>query len=218
MKFKAIIFDMDGTIVNTENAWRKATHDLIEARGRVLSEAEKTELHRLFNGLALYKCCDIIKERFKLDDHIDDIAQEKLQRAHDLMQTEMEFIKGFQEFHNSIEHAKIPHAIATNADDHTINLINKSVELHRYFSERIYGISRVNNVYKPRPDIYLYAANQLGINPKECLAIEDSFHGVQAAKNAGMTCIGINSSNKPEYIKYSDYKVNTYHDINLEDL
>ena len=68
---------------------------------------------------------------------------------------------------------------------------------------------------KPNPAIYLYAAQQLGIDPEDCIAIEDSRHGIRAAKNAGMFCIGINSSKNLENIQEADHKIDAYHELDL---
>lgn len=218
MKFKAIIFDLDGTIIDTENAWRRATDELIENRGIILSESEKHALHAMFNGYALKECCAILKNEFKLVESIDALAHEKRERAHQLIEQEIQFIQGFQRFHASIKSANIPHAIATNADDFTISTLKKSAQLDSYFGEHIYGISAVNYVHKPNPDIYLYAAEKLNMRPEDCLAIEDSAHGISAAKKAGMFCIGMNSSKNLDYIKESDHKVNNYDEIELDNL
>ncbi len=218
MKFKAIIFDLDGTIIDTEHAWRRATDELIESRGIVLSEPEKQKLHVMFNGYALKRCCEILKEQFQLNESIDALAHEKRERAHQLIEQEVQFIQGFHQFHSLIKSSNIPHAIATNADDFTISTLKRSAQLESYFGQHIYGISSVNHIYKPNPDIYLYAAKQLNIRPEDCLAIEDSAHGIAAAKKAGMFCIGMNSSKNLDYIKESDHKVNNYDEIELHNL
>lgn len=71
---------------------------------------------------------------------------------------------------------------------------------------------------KPYPDLYLHAAAQLGIDPEECIAIEDSATGLAAAKSAGMFCIGINTAKKPETLSEAHMIIDTYDQIDLLNL
>ena len=64
----------------------------------------------------------------------------------------------------------------------------------------------------------MHTAKQLDLDPSECIAIEDSFHGIQAARSAGMLCIGINTAKKPELIKNSHFIIDGYDEIRLEEL
>lgn len=90
------------------------------------------------------------------------------------------------------------------------------LKIERFFDKHIYNVSRVNNI--PDPILYLYTAKQLNINPAQCIAIEDSAHGIKAAKSAGMYCIGINTAGNYEQLKESDIIVDSYSDINLKDI
>jgi len=109
-------------------------------------------------------------------------------------------------------------AIATNADDHTLEASMAKLKLDELFGEHIYNITHVNNKHKPAPDLYLHAAAQLGLDPKECIAIEDSFHGIRAAVTAGMFCVGINISKNIDYLRESHLIIEHYDEIILETL
>lgn len=97
-------------------------------------------------------------------------------------------------------------------------ITNETLQLDNFFGEHIYNISHVNNKYKPHPDLYLYAAQRLGIPPEECIAIEDSTHGVNAAVSAGMFCIGINTGNDKYALRHAQMIVDNYNQIDLENL
>lgn len=96
--------------------------------------------------------------------------------------------------------------------------MNKALNLENLFGKHMYTISHVANQPKPNPAIYLYAADQLGHQPHECIAIEDSPTGIQSAKDAGMYCIGINSSRRPELLRAAHAIINHYDEIDLDTL
>ncbi len=218
MKFKAIIFDMDGTIVDTEPLWLQASHTVIANRGYQLTEQEKENLKHILPGSGLPTSCKLIKELTKSTDSIEVIMKEKAAIANCLYETGICFIDGFPEFIKKVSALPLKVAIATNANLDTLDITNKSLNLSTYFGCHLYSMNHVNNIGKPSPLIYLHVAQQLGVKPSECIVIEDSAHGIMAAKAAGMFCIGINTSKRPEQIKNADLQVNGYQEIDLHKL
>lgn len=218
MEYKAIIFDMDGTIVDTEKIWAQANRILIERRGIIYTDDLRAELQPKIHGLATHKSCRIIKDIVGLEDPLDLLIQEKRAIAQSLYLDGVRFIEGFIDFHDHIEQHGLLHGIATNADDNTVHLTDKALDLKRFFGDHIYGISCVDFVCKPDPAIYLHAAEKLGVDPEYCIAIEDSAHGVAAAKQAGMYCIGINTAKSPEQLAKADVIFDAYQHIDVTKL
>lgn len=215
MKYKAIIFDMDGTIIDTEHIWRQARHDLIRARGVTISPEIEQELELKTHGIALHQSCKMIKDLANLNDDLETLVQEKSKRACDLYATQVRFVNGFLDFHAKAITHNLKVGIATNADDQTVHVTNERLNLRKLFGHHIYNISHVNFVGKPNPAIYLHAAQQLETDPAHCIAIEDSAGGVAAATGAGMFCIGINTAKKPELLSRSHTIIDGYHEIDL---
>lgn len=209
---------MDGTIIDTEKIWKAATHHVITSKGVTLDpEVEKQLAHEL-RGVALHKSCAVIKEMFSLAHEVEDLVKEKKDKADELYALHVKFIEGFQDFHKKVKAENLLHGIATNAADNNIETTINKLKLRDYFGEHIYGISHVNNVGKPAPDIYLHVAKQLGIDPQYCVAIEDTSHGIESAQKAGMFCIGINSANNREALSKAQFIIDHYDEIDLKRL
>lgn len=218
MKYKAIIFDMDGTIIETDHIWQKAVKDMITHRGHTLTHEVEQDIHKKTRGLYLEKSCAILKELFDLTEELHDLIAEKSRRANDLYPEHARMIKGFTDFHKkAIEHT-LKTGLATNADDDTLHVSKKTFDLEKYFGDHLYNLSHVNFKGKPEPDLFLYAADKLEVNPKDCVVIEDSAHGVQAARDAGMYCIGINTAKNKDFLKDSHHIIENYDEIDLKKL
>ena len=212
---RAIIFDMDGTIVDTNTIWDMATQKLLIGKGVNYTPELHISIREMLAGGAggLRHGCALLKQMFDLSETPEQLAQEKKAHAHALYADGVTFIAGFPEFHAKIAH--LPNSIATNADDATLMITKKALNLEKYFGQHIYGIAQVNHVGKPDPAIYLHAARQLGQNPAECVALEDSATGIKSAKAAGMYCIGINSHGHRASLKDADIIVDTYAEIDF---
>lgn len=216
MKKQAIIFDLDGTITDTEMIWTQATKSLLEHRGVIYTKEVQQQLRLALGGFALYNSCVYLKEEFNLADSIEVLMHEKRQRALEIYSQGIRFVEGFTDFIKQLDAFSLKKAIATNADDRTLEITNRALNLRQYFNEHIYGISCVNNRCKPDPAIYLHAANQIGIEPRHCIAIEDSAHGIKAARQAGMFCIGINTSKNPLQLQEAHIQIDHYAQIDLK--
>ena len=102
MKYKAIIFDLDGTIIDTETIWDQASRQLISKRGIVLDQETETELFKQIHGLALHKSCLLIKDAAQLPESLEDLIREKSAIAHALYTNNVRFIPGFVQFHQQL--------------------------------------------------------------------------------------------------------------------
>lgn len=218
-KYKAIIFDMDGTTIDTDHMWKISNAPILDSHAPHLSALEKNEIIDQFHHLTIYEVWKCVQNHCSIDISSDEIIDENIKHLHDLYETQgISYIPHFHEFHAKIKEHGLKTAIATSSQKETVDIIIKVVSLNNYFKDDIYHVDHVNKAYKPKPDVYLYAAKMLEVEPCNCIAIEDSATGIKAAKAAGMYCIGINTGKNRDNLKQADEIVESYTEIDLDRL
>ncbi|MCK4265572.1 HAD family phosphatase [Candidatus Babeliales bacterium] len=214
-KIKAFIFDLDGTILQTEHLWEQATLDVLEKKGISIPESDKLGWGERFSGKGLVEIAQMLKESFDFTETIEEFIEEK--RAHTLSlfqdknnKSKLNFIKGFKEFHSQISEHSIPNCIATNADSISLDHMKNLMNLDSFFKQNIFNIAHVENKAKPDPSLFIYAAEKLGAKPKDCIVFEDSLPGFIAAQKANMRCIAIKNKNNKQHLSLAHKSINNY--------
>ncbi len=214
--YSALIFDLDGTIINTENMWADATKQMLTMRGINYTNELRHNIHNKVHGLPPITACALLKEMLALPESPEELAKEKAEQAYKLFVGNIHLISGFTECYKQAQQLQFKMAIATNCHLRFVELADSQVQLRSYFNEHIYCPDHVNDISKPDPTLYLHAAQQLEVNPAQCIAIEDSAAGIQAAKKAGMYCIGINTAQNRMNLADADEIVENYAEIHLQ--
>jgi beta-phosphoglucomutase len=215
--FKAVIFDLDGVIIESEHLWTKADLALLKDHGIdiALEEYEKKIKHTIM-GLSFPEGVPLIKKLFNLEGEVEDLIEKRKVLVKEALQ-DVQLIKGFLDFHKSIK-GKYKTAVATALVRHFLDPMILKFNLNNLFGSHIYSVEDIGFISKPNPDIYLLAAKKLGVDPKDCIGIEDSPHGVTAVNRAGMKSIALTTTTDPKKLSHASLIVNSYEDIHLEKL
>jgi len=211
-KIKAVLFDMDGTLIKTEHIWQQATSDTLTSRGITIATPEQQRALNSLSGIGVVEAWKLLKATFDIGEDIHELAQETVMRVQDHFRNGISFIDGFEHFHRELAAHNIKSCVATNADDESIMHLSESLNFPHYFGENVFGISRVNNKAKPDPAIFLHAADKLGVKPEECVVFEDSVYGFKAANAAGMKCIAMKYTTNEQHRHHAHHAIENYHD------
>ena len=183
MVFKAIIFDMDGLLVDSEPVWHQIETELIETHGYEYSpEVRDTGI-----GMRIDEFAAILQRHYpKLAASPAAIEAAITNRMLDLPPGRVKAMPGAEELVRYVAETGIPRAIASSSSQAIIDHFVRLMGWDELIPQRYSADSVARG--KPAPDIYLHAARQIGVEPENCLALEDSRWGTQAALAAGMTC------------------------------
>lgn len=211
MTFKAIVLDMDGTLVNTEKLWKQAERALLASHGRTYDAV----VHAQFLGLSVADFIPAIQQAYDLT-HVDGqvLLDELERRVLDSLENHTQPQSGTLELINYIYDRGIPCAIASNSDHKMIQATLKNQRWADVIDQR-YAAEDVPHA-KPAPDLYVYAAEKLGVSPQDCIAVEDSLNGVKAAVAAGMVCLAVPDhelSDVTAYHTVTSYVYKSLHEV-----
>jgi HAD superfamily hydrolase (TIGR01509 family) len=183
--YEAVIFDMDGTLVDSEVVWEAAEHAMFEE----LKVNYTDEVRQQVIGMRLDAFFQRLKDIFNLTHSVEDLTNELTRRVLKLLPTQTVAKPGAIELIKYVSDLGVPYAIASSSPMSVI----EAVVLSQQWQDAIKHLYTADDVGqgKPAPDVYLHAAEKLGVNPARCLAIEDSVNGAKAAVAAGMTCYAV---------------------------
>ena len=197
---RGIIFDMDGTIIDTEMVWETALMETLKSYGVNKSPAEYESLLGHTVGRHLNDASEIILELFELNVPRDEFIRNVVRNGKAMLVHDIDFIRGFENFHRRLTEAKITASIATNCDIENLQALVEKMRFADFFGDQIFCIDHVENKAKPDPALFLHAAEKLNAAPEECIVFEDSLAGFTAANAANISCIGIKNKKNATFI------------------
>lgn len=210
-KDRAVICDLDGTVIDTERVWDTAARTLLGRRGK---EFDREHVKPLMMGKHIHESTKILLEKHGIEENVDDVVHERRELVREILAKEVRYIPGADDFIRTIKATRAV-AIATALERTLIGVVDEALKLSELFDGHVYSIEEVGNVSKPNPDIFLYAAKKVDVAPEHCIVLEDAPLGVQAAKNAGMTCIALTTTVPREKLTLADKVVDSYAEIQL---
>ena len=199
---KAIIFDHDGTLVDSEGVHCDCWNEVLQPYQQTLSYDDYCTN---YNGLPTQETAQRIQQEFALPTSANKLYTLKITALnHHLSLKPFPLLPGVLETLNHLKQKAVPLAIASGANRKEVSHSIEAHNLKQYFRT----VSTKDDVKhsKPAPDVYLHAATQLGIEPQHCLAIEDSDTGEQSAIAAGMPCLRLTPNPNPQTKPWPQFK------------
>ncbi len=205
---KAFIFDMDGTVIDSTqmdyDAWQK-----------VMREYDAELPYEDYIARLGAKGAEIAKDYL----HVDDGEIEKLISRREgyfkemVEQKGIEFIPQVEQILQEIRNAHLKTALATGANKEKLKFMFGKLPIEQYFD--VFVTADDVSTGKPDPEIFLQAAQKLGVDPDQCVVMEDASNGVEAARSGGMRCIALTTTRSADKLQGADLILEGYHQLDL---
>jgi HAD superfamily hydrolase (TIGR01509 family) len=183
MKYKCLIFDCDGILVDSETISNKVMIEMAASVGLTIDLQYAMEN---FSGVSITSTIEYIRNSAPAE-LPDDFEKEFRKRTFELFRTELNPVKGIAEL---LEKITVPCCVASSGPQEKIQLSLTTTNLIHQFENRIFSSYDIGS-WKPLPGIFLHAAKEMGFDPGECAVIEDSIAGVKAARAGGFDVFGL---------------------------
>jgi len=205
---KAVIFDMDGLMVDTEPLYSEAMTQIAKKRGKCFT----LDIKRKVMGRLPVESLTIFKEQLGLKESPIELLEEREKIYGMLLAQNVKPMPGLFRVLELISKMGLRKAIASSSQRQWIDLIINKLGLLDQFEVIVSGQEVKHG--KPKPDIYLLVAKKLNLNPEECVVLEDAISGVEAAKSAKMRCIAVpNQFTQGVNFSNADWVANSLEDI-----
>lgn len=208
---EAVIFDLDGTLVDSMWIWRDIDIEFLGSRNLPFSE----DIQEKIEGMSFRETAEYFKERFPLTETVEELMDLWNEMAFEKYKNEIPLKPGVVEFLKMLKQNNIKTGIASSNSLVLIETVLKTHGIYEYFD----SIHTANEVEKgkPSPDIYLLVAKDLNVEPSNCLIFEDIVMGILAGKNAGMTTCAIedeySKENRKEKQETAEYYIQDYFEL-----
>lgn len=207
MEAEAIIFDMDGLMVDSETVWYIAETEFVEARGDQYTEAVREHII----GKRVDEFMVTLRDHYGWDESIEALTSDLINRMLVLIPQRVRPQPGITELVDYVREQRIPHAIASSSPMSIIDATLQAMGWATLFDIRCSADDE--QFGKPAPDVYLKAAKRLGVAPQACLALEDSPNGARAAVAAGMTCYAVPDTSHSDVRKFQDITPHVFNNL-----
>lgn len=226
---KVIIFDLDGTLIDSIGIWNDIDRELIKELGTVefdnvnIGKQRDTKLKEFSKSDDMYlDYCEFLKEKYGFKESKEDVKARRYEIAQNYLKIKIDYKENAEKVIKYLKEKGFILAIATTTNHYTVdvyrtenmNIINKA-NFDTYFT-LICDKSSVKEL-KPNPEVHLKIMEILNVAPEECLIIEDSLIGVEAANNAGVEVVSMydqySDEDREEINRLSKYQFNNFDEI-----
>jgi len=209
---RAVIWDMDGVIADTAPYHFRAWHDAFHKRGVNFTEDDFRRHFGQRNDTIIRSALgDKVSQS-----EVDFIAREKEQTFRRMVRQNIKALPGAVELIRALKQHGFRMALASSAPIENIRLVTQRLGISGYFHSVVTGRDVTEG--KPSPQGFLLAAQKLGVEPRQCIVVEDAVAGVTAAKRAGMHCLAVTNTHPREGLMEADLVVDTLEEVTVDDL
>ena len=210
----AVIFDMDGVIVDSEIHWKTTEGFFLQS----LIPSWRAKDQDKIIGLGVLDLYALLVDTYYLQKTQQEFLEIYQQMANEIYGQKVSLIAGFRELLTALNTNHIPVALASSSPTSWINIMLERFSLRDSF-QVVVSADELKGEGKPSPAIYLLTASRLGILPERCVAIEDSKNGVLSAKNAQMFCVGFrNGFNNEQDLSRADVIIHHFGELDWKNL
>jgi HAD superfamily hydrolase (TIGR01509 family) len=194
MEYKAVIFDLDGTLIDSMQLWRKVDKDFLHKRG---ISVPRDLFEHLPSGNSFIQTAQYFKDRFSLPDTAEDIMAEWTRKVGWHYEHDVKLKPGAKTLVERLWQLQIPVGLGTSNSRDLAGKVLSQHGIWHYFTSVVTGDMHLMG--KPFPDIYQKSAENLQLPAADCLVVEDTLTGIQAARAAGMQAVAIYDEDSEEF-------------------
>jgi HAD superfamily hydrolase (TIGR01509 family) len=208
----AVIFDLDGVLVDSESVWDEVRRQFTEENGGSWHEGAQRDMM----GMSSVEWSRYVRDRLGVDMEPDQISAAVADRVADVYREQLPLLPGAVQAVRALD-TEWPLGLASSSNRDVIDLVLDLAGIAEAFEATV--SSEEVGAGKPAPDVYLEAAKRLGVAPAGCAAIEDSTNGIRSARGAGMTVIAVPNRDFPpdsEALELADVVLDSLEELNPE--
>ena len=203
---QAILFDMDGVVIDSEKLYSQSEKGLLSQYGVSFDDSDWLKI----KGCTEKQFYDLVYSKFNIDIPRNDLIKQGREFLKKIFSDNLKYMDGFDDVF-SILRKKYKLGLVTSTGIELVKHIDGILSIYEKFD--IVITSADTNSHKPNPDPYLTAMKYLNVEPKQCIVIEDSIQGVKAGKAAGSFVIALEGSLEKEFLVEADCIISSFHDL-----
>jgi len=209
---EAVIFDVEGVVLDTEPLWDRAQAELLDRRG---VRYERHEVKALLTGRSASESIAILARHHGIHEDFEKLKQERHILMIQRLERGIRFIPGFQTLIAAL-HGRWRTALATAMDPDLFVIADRTSAVSGLIDGPVVTLNAIGGQFtrgKPWPDLYLHACGRLGLPPRKCLVIEDAPNGIVAARRAGARCVALTTTHATDLLMSADATVHTLDEL-----
>jgi len=204
---KAILFDMDGVVIDSEKLYSLSEKKLLAQYGVKFDDSDWLKI----KGCTEEQFYDLVYSKFDITIKRNELISKGRTFLKKTFTEKLKYMDGFNHIHLRFK-KKYKLGLVTSTGPELVDHIDGLLSVYNKFDLVINSSDTL--LHKPNPEPYLFAINRLNLKPSECIVIEDSIQGIKAGKAAGCYVIALEGSLENSFLNEADYIISSFYDFN----